>query len=262
MASGKRRDRAGANAPARPTDSKGEEKSMTASYAVRTPGQPAEGIAVVGEAVRRVQPESAEFLIELVTTGTGAAQALRDHQARSVQITQAVAAFGVQRGDVQSVSLNVINLYAPFAAALPPFAQVPQLGPGTFQDIGFGSYQVRNLLRVSVRETARVGEVVDALTKAGATLAGGFSFRVGDEAGARKAALDEAARDARSKAETLAAAAGKQVGDPQAISEDVVASNGVLAAMRAQSPFAFGTASNAAGELEYYARVTASFRFQ
>lgn len=217
---------------------------------------------MVGEAVRRVQPESAEFLIEITTTAMSAAQALRDHQARSTQIAQTVAPLGVQRGDLQSVSLNVINLYTPFAAALPPFAQVPQLGPGTFQDVGFGSYQVRNLLRVNVRETARVGEVIDALTKAGATLAGGFSFRVADEAGARKAALDEAARDARSKAETLAAAAGKQVGDPQAIFEDVVASNGVLAALRAQAPFAFGPAApNAAGELEYYARVTASFRF-
>jgi hypothetical protein len=135
--------------------------------------------------------------------------------------------------------------------------------PVTQQDVQFGSYQVRNLLRVTVRETARVGEVVDALARAGASLAGGFSFRVADEAGARKAVLDEAARDARSKAETLAAAAGKHIGDPQTIVEDLVAANGVYAALRAQAPFAFGQGTpSTAGELEYYARVTASFRLQ
>jgi uncharacterized protein YggE len=215
-----------------------------------------EGIAVVGEAVRRVAPESAEFLIEVSTTAYSAAQAMKDHQTRSGQIAQAVANLGVQRSDLQTISLNVLNLFAPMAPALPPpfgLGGEPQLG----------SYQVRNVLRVNVRESARVGDVVDALTKAGATLVGGFSFRVADEAGARKGALEDAAKDARTKAESLASAAGKHVGDPQTIVEDVVASNGVYAALRAQAPFAFGPGAPAnTGELEYYARVTASFRFQ
>jgi uncharacterized protein YggE len=105
--------------------------------------------------------------------------------------------------------------------------------------------------------------VADTLVKTGANLIGGLSFRAADEAGARKSALEAAGKDARSKAETLAAAAGRQVGDPLAISEDIIASNGVYTAMRAQMPWAFGpNTPPAAGELEYYARVTASFRFQ
>jgi uncharacterized protein YggE len=265
MAAGKRRDRAGGPPPALPTEE--EETTMTPAIGHRTATQANEGIAVVGEALRRVQPESAELVIEISTTAPGAAQALRDHQTRTSQIAQAVAPLGVQRGDIQTVSLNVINLFAPLMPALPGYGPIPQIGHGPFgaiqPELQFGSYQVRNLLRVNVRETARAGEVVDALTKAGATLTGGFSFRVADEAAARKAALDEAARDARSKAEALATAAGKQVGDPQSIVEDVVATNGVYAALRAQAPFAFGTGTPAAaGELEYYARVTANFRFQ
>jgi len=195
-----------------------------------------------------VPPESAEFLIEVSTTAYSAAQAMKDHQTRTGQIAQTVAQLGVQRNDLQTISLNVVNLFAPLipvTPALPPF--------GYAGDAQLGSYQVRNVLRVTVRDTSRVGEVVDALTKAGATLIGGFSLRVSDEAAARKAALEEAARDARTKAESLASAAGKHVGDPQTIVEDVVASNGVYAAMRQQAY---------AGELEYYARVTASFRFQ
>jgi len=63
------------------------------------------------------------------------------------------------------------------------------------------------------------------------------------------------------KAEALASASGKQVGDPIGISEDIVASNGTLIALRAMMPPTFGPAvPDGIGELEYYARVSANFR--
>ena len=233
---------------------------MTPSYTTRPQSQPLEGIAVVGEAVQRVSPESAEFLIEISAAAPTAAQALRDHQAKTAQIAQYVAPLGVQRTDLQAISVNVLNAYSPLLQALPgaAFAGVPQLAAGGFAaaltpEIQFGSYQARSLVRVTVREAARLGEIVDALMKAGVTVAGGFSFHAADESAARKAALEAAGRDARAKAETLAATAGKQVGDPVAISEDIVASNGVYAALRAPQ---------ITGELEYYARVSASFKLQ
>ena len=158
--------------------------------------------------------------------------------------------------------------------APPSYGGMPQIGPGSFPqysgpgpalqpDVQFGSYHARNTLRVNVREPARVGEIVDAITRAGAVVLGAFSFRVTDEANARRQALEAAARDARGKAETLAVAAGKQLGDPVSVSEDIVATNGAYAALRAALPLAFGAgAPPAAGELEYYARVSANFRFQ
>jgi uncharacterized protein YggE len=197
---------------------------------------------------------------------------MQDYQAKTTQLAQAVAPLGVQRADLQTVSLNVINVYTPLAQGLPPYG-VPQIASGGFSgyatpaalqpDVQFGTYQARSLLRVNVREAARAGEIADALSKAGATLVSGLSYHAADEAGARRTALEAAGRDARAKAETLATTVGKQLGDPVAISEEVVASNGVYAAMRAQMPWAFGSSTpSAAGELEYYARVTASFRLQ
>lgn len=242
---------------------------MMAAYGNRIP---MEGVAVVGEAVRRMAPESAEFLIEITTGGHTASHALKDHQARTTQIAQAISQLGVQRGDLQIVSMNVNNVYASSMQALPPYG-AQQIGPAGFAnflgpnagqpDIQFGSYQAKSLVRVAVREASRAGEVADALVKAGATLAGGLSYRAADEAGARKSALEAAGKDARAKAETLATAAGKKLGEPVAICEEIVASNGVYSAMRAQIPWAFGPDTPAsAGVLEYYARVTASFRFQ
>jgi uncharacterized protein YggE len=236
-----------------------------------------EGITVIGEAVRRITPETAEFLIEISTSAPNAAQALRDNHAKTTQLVQALAPLGVQAADLQSISLNVYNLYAPLLPGQGSYGSLPQVGQAGFSPYGstpgvqpslqpevqFGAYHARNTVRVNVREPGRVGEVVDATTRAGAAVLGGFSFRVSDEAHARRAALDAAGKDARAKAEALAASAGRQVGDAIAISEDLVASNGDYAALRATLPFAFGAgAPRVIGELEYYARVSANFRFQ
>lgn len=248
---------------------------------------PLDGVMVTGEAVRRVSPDSAEFLLEILTSAPSAGQALRDNKTKTMQVVNAVVALGLQAGDVQTVSFHVFNFYGPMMQGLPGYGGMqPQLGPVGFTpptaggpiptgaiptgamppetynpyEMQFGAYSARNIVRLNVREGGRAGAVADAAIKSGGTLLGGFSLRTGDEAGARRAALEAAGKDARAKAESLATAAGKQLGDPLAIVEEVVASNGTYMAMRAAMPFAFGAgAPQTAGELEYYARVTARF---
>lgn len=245
------------------------------AYAVRTPTQQAqqqpEGVTAIGEAVRRVTSETAEFLIEVTSTAASAAQALRENQAKMQQITQAIGPAGVQASDVETISMKVHNLYAPVMQSLPQYGGAPQLGFAGFPGYGgaqvaqpetqFGSYVASRTLRVNVREPGRVGEAADAAARSGATILGAFRLRPTDESAARRAALEAAGKDARLKAEVLAASAGKQIGDLVAISEDIVASNGMYSALRVTMPLAFGAgAPEQIGELEYYARVSVNFR--
>jgi uncharacterized protein YggE len=254
--------------------SREETESMTTTQALDTQQSRAhaEGITVIGEALRRVAPDHAEFLVEITANAPTAAQALRDNQAKTAQVAQAVSVQGVAASDIQTISLNVLNLYAPMMPSLPGYAGMPQLGqafqqgafqPGSFQpEVQFGSYQARNTLRVSVRDAARVGEIVDTAARAGATSVSPLCFKAQDEQNARKGVLEVAGKDARAKAEALAVAAGRKIGEAISISEDIVASNGAYAALRSAFPLAFGAgAPRMTGELEYYARVTASFRF-
>ena len=247
---------------------------MTAMPQVQKPGpaQPVEGITVTGEAVRRVSPENAEFLIEISSSAPTAAQALRDNQMKFTQAAQALHSLGVQGHDIHTISQNVANMYAPVMQSMPNYSP-PQIGQGAYPSMGlavpmqpdlqFGSYQARNVARILVRDVARAGDVLDAATRAGAVITGTFQVRTGDEASARRSVLEAAGRDARAKAEALASAAGKELGDPIAISEELIASNGMYTALRTAMPLAFGAgAPQAAGELEYYARVSASFRLQ
>lgn len=230
--------------------------------------QPMEGITVTGEAMRRVSPENAEFVIEIASSAPNAAQALRDNQTKFAQVAQALQALGVHAQDLQTISQNVMNLYAPVMQHAG--YGMPQIGPAGFgvgmagalqPDLQFGSYRSQSLVRVQIRDMARAGEALDAATRAGGVVTGTFQFRTSDEASARRAVLEAAGKDARSKAEALAAAAGKQIGEAISILEDVIASNGAFTAMRSTMPFAFGPGiPQIAGELEFYARVSASFR--
>jgi len=241
-----------------------------------------DGITVTGEAMRRVSPEAADFLIEITTSAPSAAQSMRENHARTQQIAHALAPLSVQPADLQSISLHVYNLYSPYLPAPPPMPMLPQFagphsavgfvsttqGPGQElqhnpYEIQFGAYQAKNIVRVTVRDANRAGDVVDTAAKNGAVILGGFCMRVGDESSARKTVLEAAAKDARTKAEALANAAGKPIGEPVAITEEIVVSNGTYMALRAAMPFAFGAGTpQTAGEFEYYARVSARFNFQ
>jgi len=228
--------------------------------------------------VRRIAPETAEFLIEILAAAPTAAQALRDNQTKFTQVAQTLQASGVHAHDLQTISQSMVNLYTPVMPALPGYGapqsyapqQIGQGGfgafgpsPGVPPDLQFGSWHSRIVIRVHIRDAARAGEILDAATRAGATVAGAFQFKASDESSARRATLEAAGKDARTKAEALASATGKQVGDPISISEELIASNGVYTALRSAMPFAFGAGTpQAAGELEFYARVSASFRLQ
>jgi uncharacterized protein YggE len=230
-------------------------------------------------------PESVEFLVEVTANSSTAAQALRDHTARLQQLGVALGSMGIQSADMQTVSMNVFNLFSPGLPGFPPLSTLggmPQLGAAALHAFGggatgsqpepyspqaeiqFGSYQVRGVMRVVVREPGRVGEVVQAATRVGAIPVGPLSFRTSDEAAARRAVLEAAGADAKNKAETLARSLGKNLGDAVTVTEDVLVTNGAYAALRAAMPPLFGSGAvpPVLGELEYYARVSANFRLQ
>ena len=66
-------------------------------------------------------------------------------------------------------------------------------------------------LEITVRDMDTVGDVIQAGVEAGATSVRGVRFGVSDPAEARTEALDAAVRGARTKADTMAAAAGTTV---------------------------------------------------
>lgn len=84
-------------------------------------------------------------------------------------------------------------------------------------------------IRAKVKNLEKLGDVISALTKAGAQNVNGPSFDIGDDAPYRAEALKKAVDDARAQAQAMAEAAGKTVGDVSSITNTVVTVPGPVA---------------------------------
>ena len=74
-----------------------------------------------------------------------------------------------------------------------------------------GRFEANNILNVRVREVARAGEAIAAATAAGANVLSGPDLRVSDPERAGSAARAAAFRNARTRAEAYAGAAGLKI---------------------------------------------------
>ena len=108
-------------------------------------------------------------------------------------VLQALVGQGIGKDDIAT---SYVSLY-------------PTYGNGGMEITG---YQAANQIDVTVRDMDKVGPVIDASVDAGANLSNGISFRLSDQSHGVNEALQAAVADARSKAETLAAAGDAQLG--------------------------------------------------
>jgi uncharacterized protein len=82
-------------------------------------------------------------------------------------------------------------------------------------------YRVTNTVRATIRDLARVGEILDGVTAAGgdSTLINSLQFSIDDDTELMAAAREAAWSDARAKAEHLARLSGRSLGQAVAIVE-------------------------------------------
>jgi len=73
-------------------------------------------------------------------------------------------------------------------------------------------YRVTNSVNVTVRDINKAGQLLSAVTQAGANQVGGVSFGLADPEAANSMAREQAVMNARSRAETLAKASGIAIG--------------------------------------------------
>jgi uncharacterized protein YggE len=110
-------------------------------------------------------------------------------------ILAAVDGAGVARPDVRTTLLSIQPRYD-YRDGRPPTLT---------------GYELANIVEVTVRDLAKLGDVVDAGLAAGATSMDGLTFRVADPAPVEREARRLAMADARSRADVLAAEGGLQI---------------------------------------------------
>jgi len=176
------------------------EKS-TARPASAAPGP--RTITVPGEGRVGVRPDLAELRVGISLTEQSV-HAARTAGAVALQaILSRLRTLGIRDRDIQTSIVSMTPAYD-YSDRNPP------------RLIG---YALANSVSVTIRELDRVGDVIDGALTSGATNLDSVVFRVADPAPAQREARELAVADARARAETLAAAAGVELGSVVAISE-------------------------------------------
>lgn len=154
---------------------------------------PESGTIVVGGTGRvSVEPDVADLRVG-VSVARPTVDAARAVAAETMDaILAAVADAGLDRRDVRTTLLSVQPRYDYRENRQPVLT----------------GYELANLVEVTIRDLARLGDVVDGTLRAGATSMDGLSFRVADPAPAERAARLRAMAAARARADVLAEAAG------------------------------------------------------
>jgi uncharacterized protein len=166
---------------------------------------PARQITVTGMAEAEAVPDVATVTAGVETRAATAAAALAGNSEAMTRVFAAIEAAGIERRDLQTSQLGLDPVYAPYDGS-----EEPQRVVG---------YQASNLVTVRVREVAKLGALIDAVTGAGANRLYGIGLEVSDPREQIDAARERAVADARAKAELYARAAGVSLGPVVSIRE-------------------------------------------
>lgn len=160
-------------------------------------------ISVSGTGRVVLSPDVADLSLGVSLTRPTAAAAREAAAGAMTKVVDAIKKGGVADKDIQTSSLS-----------LQPVYDYSNNGQGKLT-----GFQLTNIVSVTVHNLDSVGDLVDAAVAAGATSVNGVSFRVEDPTAAEAQARTAAVKDARTKADALASAAGVTIVGVSSISE-------------------------------------------
>jgi uncharacterized protein YggE len=166
---------------------------------------PVNSVTVSGTGKASGAPDVAYINLGVDTRDADVSKAVEQSNKDIASIMDAVRGAGVDAKDIQTTNFNVYP--------------EDQIDPQTNAPTGKRVYHVQNMLNITVRDISKVGAVIDAGLKAGASSINGLDFGIADTSKLEQDARLKAVDDARRRAEQLAAAFGLKVGDPIIISE-------------------------------------------
>ncbi|HEY4405031.1 MAG TPA: SIMPL domain-containing protein [Xanthobacteraceae bacterium] len=169
---------------------------------------PPRTLNIAGNAEVHAVPDAALVSTGVVTEGETAAAALKANSAALAKVVEAIRSSGVESKDLQTSGLSLqARTYRP---EKPTANDRPRI-------VG---YTAANQVTLRVRDPAKLGDLLDKITAAGANRIDGIEFVVSNQ----EARLDEARRmavaDAKDKADLYARAAGFTLGKVMNLTEE------------------------------------------
>jgi len=161
-------------------------------------------ITVTGSGRATVRPDLADLRLGVSITSPTVESARGASAAALTAVLGKLKALGVEDADLRTSIVSVSPQYDYSREGAPP---------------RLSGYNFTNLVAATLRDVDRLGDAIDAALTAGATNIDRIDFLVADQTAAERSARELAVGDARTKAETYAAAAGVTIAGVAAISE-------------------------------------------
>lgn len=208
------------------------------------------GITVAGQGEVKAKPDVVYVNLGVRTIAATARGAMDENNAALAGVIAKLKELGVADKDMQTGS---INLY--------PQTKVTREGDTSTETIT--GYWASNTINVALSDLTKVGSVLDAAISAGANNVGGVRFGIRDDEKLSNEALADAVKDARAKADLVAAGLGLKVTGVESVSvESTGVGGGVVREYAVQAMKAADSSVPVeAGELTYTAYVRVTFKF-
>ena len=197
-------------------------------------------VNVAGRGTASGPPDLATISTGVTTRAPTANAALSANTKQFEAVLAVLKEQGVAEKDIQTSFFNVN----------PQFQNLPNGGSGNIT-----GYVVTNEVRVIVRKFDSLGEVLDALVRAGSNNISGVTFSIADPEPLNNEARTEAVANAKSKAEVFAKAAGLKVGKILSISETAITAPVAEQAFFRSTSAAADSVPVSGGELDITANV-------
>ncbi|MHB8050638.1 MAG: SIMPL domain-containing protein [Coriobacteriia bacterium] len=204
---------------------------------------PLHTVASAGNGKAVSAPDMAEMHFGTTVVAPDAKTALGQANETAKQIADAVKGAGVAAEDIQTANVSVW----------------PEQNYEGDKAVITG-YRASIQVRVKIREIEEIGAVIGAASDAGANEIGGPNFMLDDDDAVSAEAIELAIADARARAEVMAKAAGKSLGEIISVSETGV-STPVYSGARAEMLSAEDVAIEP-GQLDIMANVTVVFELK
>lgn len=152
-------------------------------------------LTVVGEARMTAPPDMAVLTTGTVSTAKTADDALAANSKAVTEVIAALKAQGIPANDIATSNFSIQPQYV-----------YPQ--QGSREPPKLAGFEVRNGVRVTVRDLAKLGPLLDKAVQSGANQASGLSFSLAEPEKIEREARVAAVKDAMEQARVLAEAAG------------------------------------------------------
>ena len=151
-------------------------------------------ISVNGEGVVEVAPDRATISVGVVNRDKNAAKVQSDNARIASDIIKAVSALGIDKKNIRTGNYSFHQYYR----------------QDNNKRVAEG-YEANNTVTIIIDDLNLVGKVIDAALKNGANNIDSLEFGIKDKGNLQNEAIRLAVRDARAKAEVVAAELGKKI---------------------------------------------------